>query len=92
MDIFGYMLQALIDPQLLIFLAAGVFLGIYIGAVPGLSVTMAASLLISFTYSWEVLPAMAAMIGIWIGGVYGGSRSAILLNIPGVICSLYESQ
>lgn len=83
MDIFGYMLQALIDPQLLIFLAAGVFLGIYIGAVPGLSVTMAASLLISFTYSWEVLPAMAAMIGIWIGGVYGGSRSAILLNIPG---------
>ena len=75
MDIFGYMIQAL--------MSAGVFLGIYIGAVPGLSVTMAASLLISFTYSWEVLPAMAAMIGIWIGGVYGGSRSAILLNIPG---------
>lgn len=83
MEILGYMLQALINPQLLIYLAAGVFLGIYIGAVPGLSVTMAASLLISFTYSWDVLPAMAAMIGIWIGGVYGGSRSAILLNIPG---------
>ena len=83
MDVFGYMLQALIDPQLLIYLAVGVFLGIYIGAVPGLSVTMAASLLISFTYSWEVLPSMAAMIGIYIGGVYGGSRSAILLNIPG---------
>ena len=82
MDIFGHMLQAL-EPQLLLFLGAGVFLGIYIGAVPGLSVTMAASLLISFTYSWDVLPAMAAMIGIYIGGVYGGSRSAILLNIPG---------
>ena len=77
------MLRALLDPQLLIFLGTGVFLGIYIGAVPGLSVTMAASLLISFTYSWDVLPAMAAMIGIYIGGVYGGSRSAILLNIPG---------
>ena len=83
MDIFGYMIQALIHPPLLIYLAIGVFMGIYIGAVPGLSVTMAASLLISFTYSWEVLTAMAAMIGIWIGGVYGGSRSAILLNIPG---------
>lgn len=83
MDIANYMLQALINPELLIFLAVGVFLGIYIGAIPGLSVTMAASLLISFTYSWDVLPAMAAMIGIWIGGVYGGSRSAILLNIPG---------
>ena len=49
MEIFGHMLQALIDPQLVIYLAVGVFLGIYIGAVPGLSVTMAASLLISFT-------------------------------------------
>ena len=83
MEIFGQMLQALIDPQLVIYLAVGVFLGIYIGAVPGLSVTMAASLLISFTYSWDVLPSMAAMVGIYIGGVYGGSRSAILLNIPG---------
>ena len=83
MEIFSHMIQALIDPQLVLYLGGGVFLGIYIGAVPGLSVTMAASLLISFTYSWDVLPAMAAMIGIYIGGVYGGSRSAILLNIPG---------
>lgn len=83
MEQLDYMLRALLDPQLLLYLGVGVFLGIYIGAVPGLSVTMAASLLISFTYSWEVLPAMAAMIGIYIGGVYGGSRSAILLNIPG---------
>lgn len=83
MEQLDYMLRALLDPQLLLYLGVGVFLGIYIGAVPGLSVTMAASLLISFTYSWDVLPAMAAMIGIYIGGVYGGSRSAILLNIPG---------
>ena len=79
----GYAAQAVTNPVLLLYLAAGVFLGIYIGAVPGLSVTMAASLLISFTYSWDMLPAMAAMVGIYIGGVYGGSRSAILLNIPG---------
>ena len=44
---------------------------------------MATSLLISFTYSWATLPALAAMVGVYIGGVYGGSRSAILLNIPG---------
>lgn len=80
---FGYALQALTDPTLLLCLAAGVFLGIYVGAIPGLSVTMATSLLISFTYSWATLPALAAMVGIYIGGVYGGSRSAILLNIPG---------
>ncbi len=79
----SYALQALTDPVPLLCLAAGVFLGIYVGAIPGLSVTMATSLLISFTYSWATLPALAAMVGVYIGGVYGGSRSAILLNIPG---------
>ena len=62
---------------------AGTFAGIYIGAIPGLSVTMAVSVLISFTFSWEVNAALSLMFGIWTGGVYGGSRSAILLNIPG---------
>ncbi|MDP3058087.1 MAG: tripartite tricarboxylate transporter permease [bacterium] len=69
--------------SLIFYIAIGVFAGIYIGAIPGLSVTMAVSLLISFTFSWDILPAMALMIGIYTGGVYGGSRSAILLNIPG---------
>lgn len=69
--------------DLILYIAAGVFVGIYVGAIPGLSVTMAVSILISFTFSWDVLPALAVMIGVFVGGVYGGSRSAILLNIPG---------
>ena len=67
----------------ILYVAAGVLAGIYVGAIPGLSVTMAASLLISMTYSWEVDAALAVMMGVWVGGVYGGSRAAILLNIPG---------
>ena len=67
----------------LFFVALGVFAGIYIGAIPGLSVTMAASLLIAMTFSWDTGPALALMIGVYVGGVYGGSRAAILLNIPG---------
>ncbi len=62
---------------------AGTFAGIYIGAIPGLSVTMAVSVLITFTFSWDVNAALSLMAGIYCGGVYGGSRSAILLNIPG---------
>lgn len=73
----------LTSPILILYLAIFVFLGIYVGAIPGLSVTMAASLLISFTFSWDPLLALAAILGVQIGGVYGGSRSAILLNIPG---------
>lgn len=69
--------------ELLLLVAAGVFVGIYIGALPGLSVTMAFSLLLSFTYTWDVYSALAVMVGIFTGGLYGGSRTAIMLNIPG---------
>ncbi|MDQ7734605.1 tripartite tricarboxylate transporter permease [Halomonas sp. SpR1] len=82
-DTFSYLLMAWLDPGLLGLTALGVIAGIYIGAIPGLSVTMAVSILISFTFSWEINNALALMVGIYVGGVYGGSRTAILLNIPG---------
>ena len=63
--------------------ATGTLAGIYVGAIPGLSVTMATSILISFTFKWPVNDALALIAGIFVGGVYGGSRTAILLNIPG---------
>jgi len=71
------------DPSLLMLTALGTLAGIYVGAIPGLSVTMATSILISFTFRWEVNDALALIAGVFVGGVYGGSRTAILLNIPG---------
>ncbi|MFC3283332.1 tripartite tricarboxylate transporter permease [Litchfieldella rifensis] len=82
-DTLSYLLMAWLDPQLLALTAIGTLAGIYVGAIPGLSVTMAASILISFTFSWDVNNALALIVGIYCGGVYGGSRTAILLNIPG---------
>jgi putative tricarboxylic transport membrane protein len=79
----SYFLISWLDPYLLGLTAAGTAAGVYIGAIPGLSVTMAVSILISFTFSWEVNEALALMAGVFCGGVYGGSRTAILLNIPG---------
>ncbi len=83
MENFLNFFTVLTDPYLFLMVGVGTFAGVYIGAIPGLSVTMAVSILISFTFSWEVHPAIALMIGIYMGGVYGGSRTAILLNIPG---------
>lgn len=83
MDSIGYFFMTWTDPQLLFIVAAGTFAGIYIGAIPGLSVTMAASILISFTFTWHVNEALALIAGVFLGGVYGGARTAILLNIPG---------
>ena len=83
MEIIQYLLVPFMDPFLFALVAVGVFSGIYIGAIPGLSGTMAVSLLVSFTFGWETNPALALMVGVFVGAVYGGSRSAILLNIPG---------
>ncbi len=83
MDALLSFLTVFSQPELLLLVAIGTFAGVYVGAIPGLSVTMAVSILISFTFSWEVYPAISLMIGIYMGGVYGGSRTAILLNIPG---------
>ncbi|MCX2525158.1 tripartite tricarboxylate transporter permease [Larsenimonas rhizosphaerae] len=82
-DTLSYFLMAWSDPWLLALVATGTFAGIYIGAIPGLSVTMAVSILISFTFAWDINDALALMVGVFCGGVYGGSRTAILLNIPG---------
>ncbi len=83
--------MAWLNPHLMLLTAAGTLAGIYVGAIPGLSVTMAVSILISFTFSWDVNNALALMVGIYCGGVYGGSRTAILLNIPGAPAAIATS-
>lgn len=83
MEVLGHLAISWLDPWLLFLTAAGTLAGIYVGAIPGLSVTMATSILISFTFKWEVNDALALIAGVFVGGVYGGSRTAILLNIPG---------
>ena len=77
--------------DLLLLVALGTIAGIFIGAIPGLSVTMAVALLLSLTYTWDVLPALALMVGVYIGGVFGGSRAAILMNMPGSPASIATS-
>ena len=59
------------------------FAGIVIGAIPGLSATMAVAILIPFTYKMGTIASLAMLLGVYCGAVYGGSISAILLNIPG---------
>jgi putative tricarboxylic transport membrane protein len=57
--------------------------GIVIGALPGLTATMGVALLTTLTYSLPPNQAMLVLICVYVGAIYGGSRSAILLNIPG---------
>lgn len=91
MDVIGYLLLPFQEPFLIVLVAIGLLAGMYVGAIPGLSGTMAVSLLVSFTFGWETNTAIALMIGIFSGAVYGGSRSAILLNIPGAPAAVATS-
>jgi len=57
--------------------------GIMVGALPGLTATMACALLVPVTFGLETVPAFVLLLGIYCGAIYGGSISGILINIPG---------
>lgn len=61
----------------------GVFLGVIVGAIPGLTATLAISLLLPFTFQLDAAPALLMLLGIYVGGMYGGSITAILIRAPG---------
>ncbi|MCZ2720751.1 tripartite tricarboxylate transporter permease [Marinomonas sp. 15G1-11] len=65
----------------------GVLGGIILGALPGLTATMGVAILLPFTFGMEATAAMVMLIGVYIGGIYGGSISAILLKTPGTPAS-----
>lgn len=58
-------------------------LGIIIGMLPGLTATMGVALMTTLTFSMPPENAILILICMYIGAIYGGGRSAILLNIPG---------
>ena len=75
------------NPHTLFNVIWATFLGIVIGALPGLTATMGVALLTTLTFSMPHNEAIMVLICIYVGAIYGGSRSAILLNIPGTPAS-----
>ena len=75
-------------PEALILCLLGMFFGIIVGAIPGLTATMAIAILTPFTFSLSAINGLMMLTGIYIGGIYGGSISAVLLNIPGTPSAL----
>ena len=58
-------------------------LGIIVGMLPGLTATMGVALMTTLTFKMAAGNAVMILVCMYIGAIYGGSRSAILLNIPG---------
>ena len=61
----------------------GVANGIIIGALPGLTTTMAVAVLTPVTFSMNPMTGISLLLGVFCGGIYGGSITAILIRTPG---------
>jgi putative tricarboxylic transport membrane protein len=76
-------LSLVFQPDVMLMLVIGVVSGVIIGCLPGLSATIAVAVLTPLTFSLGTTQAFALLIGTYCSAVFGGSISAILVNIPG---------
>jgi putative tricarboxylic transport membrane protein len=86
-----FMIEALANVttlSVIIAMVGSTFIGVLIGALPGLNPVMAIALLLPLTYTMDPLVALAMVAGIYNGSMYGGAIPAILLRIPGTPASI----
>jgi len=83
----GYLFEAL-TPFNLMLAFMGVVAGVTIGAMPGLTATMAVAVLTPLTFTMEPASALIMLAAIYMGGIYGGCFAAVLLNTPGTPSSI----
>lgn len=69
--------------QVLLMTFLGAAGGVLLGAIPGMTATMGVALLIPFSFGMDLMPSIGLLLGIYCGGMYGGSISAILIHAPG---------
>ena len=88
---FGIAFFTLATPIMFFHVMWATLLGIFVGSLPGLTATMGVALMTTLTYSFDRDAAILVLICMYVGAIYGGSRSAILLNIPGTPASAATS-
>jgi putative tricarboxylic transport membrane protein len=76
------------EPSKLLFCVIGVFLGTAVGVLPGIGPALTVALLLPVTFKLDPAGSLIMFAGIYYGGMYGGSTTAILLNAPGESASL----
>ena len=83
MEQFLTALLAIFQPENLLLLVGGSIIGVVFGMIPGLQNVTALSILLPFTFAMAPTQAFILMVAIYNAGVFGGSITAILNNIPG---------
>lgn len=76
-------IEAAFTPLNLLYCLGGVFVGTLIGVLPGLGPTATIAMLLPITFGLPPVSALIMLAGIYYGAQYGGSTTAILINLPG---------
>ena len=91
MDLFTNLLAGFatsLQPANLLYCLVGVIVGTAIGVLPGLGPVATISMLLPLTYALDPVSALIMLAGIYYGAQYGGSTTAILVNLPGEASSV----
>jgi putative tricarboxylic transport membrane protein len=91
MDALNSLLHGLaiaVQPANLLFALIGVLLGTAVGVLPGIGPALTVALLLPVTFKLDPAGSLIMFAGIYYGGMYGGSTTAILINTPGESASL----
>ena len=86
MDIIGFLglgFSVALDPINILYCFIGVLLGTLVGVLPGIGPTATIAMLLPITFSLSPAAALIMLAGIYYGAQYGGSTTAILINLPG---------
>ena len=81
-------LGILTDVNMILLIGCGVFFGLFLGAMPGLTATLGVALLLPLTFGMDPITGQAVLIGVFVGGISGGLVSATLLGVPGTPSSI----
>ncbi len=86
-EIFVTALEHLFISWGILAIPVGLIAGVIVGAVPGLTAPMGVALVLPFTFFMDPVSAILLLLGVYKGGIYGGSIPAILLNTPGTVAA-----
>src|SRR5262245_5188073 len=77
-----------LTPTNLLFVLIGVVLGQIVGALPGIGPSAGMALLLPLTFGVDPVSAIVMLAGIMYGGMYGGTLTSVLINVPGEAASV----
>jgi putative tricarboxylic transport membrane protein len=80
--------ETALTPTNLLFVTIGVLLGQIIGALPGIGPSAGMALLLPVTFGLQPVTAIVMLAGIMYGGMYGGTLTSVLINVPGEAASV----